>query len=338
MDYLPSITVLMPVYNGEEYLPEAIESVLGQTWTDFEFLILNDGSTDKSFEIIKSYSDSRIRFVENEKNVGLISTLNKGINLSRGKYIARMDCDDISLPQRLEKQASFLDTHPEIGVCGSWIQIFSDDMSYIQKYALTSEEIRCTMLFYCGLAHPTVIIRKNIILKYQLYYDCEYIHAEDYELWQRLFNHTVFANIPEVLLHYRISKNQISNINRKQQSISALRVRKQLLNSLNIYPNDEEIEIHESLAFKNYQDDNIYIEKVNEWLNKIMESNRILKLYQEPYFSNLVKRYWFEVCNHAVATGNCDWSVLTSSVLYDKHLISAKEKYRFVKHQLLSKW
>ena len=117
----------MPVYNGERYLREAIDSILNQTFKDFEFLIINDGSTDLSVEIIESYADKRISLAHNGQNLGLITTLNRGFDLACGEYIARMDCDDISLPDRLEKQVVFMDNHPEIGICGSWVSAISDE-------------------------------------------------------------------------------------------------------------------------------------------------------------------------------------------------------------------
>ena len=117
-------TVLMPVYNAEKYVAEAIDSILNQTFNDFEFLIINDGSTDNSLDIIKSYDDPRITIINNETNLGLSHTLNKGIELARGEYIIRMDADDISLSIRLEKQIEFMDSNQHIGICGSWIQTF----------------------------------------------------------------------------------------------------------------------------------------------------------------------------------------------------------------------
>ena len=119
-----TVTVLMPVYNGEMYLREAIDSILHQTFTDFEFLIINDGSTDNSETIILSYDDSRIRYEKNDSNLKLIATLNKGIELAKGKYIVRMDADDISIPDRIEKQVAFLEKNPDVGICGSWFTAF----------------------------------------------------------------------------------------------------------------------------------------------------------------------------------------------------------------------
>jgi glycosyltransferase involved in cell wall biosynthesis len=168
----PKVTVLMPVYNGEKYLREAIESILNQTFIDFEFLIINDGSTDRSVEIIESYSDPRIRLVHNERNMKLIATLNKGLELARGEYIARMDCDDISLPERLAKQVAFMDANPEVGVLGTAFQT-------IDSY---------------GKSLNSPILGG---------YTPEAIHVEDYDLWRRLSGVTQFSNLQDVLIYLR---------------------------------------------------------------------------------------------------------------------------------------
>ena len=139
----PIVTVLMPVYNAEKYLAEAINSILNQTFTNYELLIINDGSTDKSEEIILKYSDKRIRYIKNDKNIRLVATLNKGIELAKGKYIARMDADDISVPTRLEKQITLLENNEDIGVCGSFLYVFGENIrNYMFDLAFAFEAER----------------------------------------------------------------------------------------------------------------------------------------------------------------------------------------------------
>ena len=210
MNHNPLVTVLMPVYNGEKYLEEAIKSILNQTFKDFEFLIINDGSTDNSVKIIESFNDPRLRLIHNESNLGLIKTLNKGLKLSNGKYIARMDCDDISLPKRLSIQVRFMEKHQEIGVCGSWVKIIGLEQSFINKYPQKHKEARAYLLFNTPFAHPAVVVRKELVQKYQLEYNENYKHAEDYELWSRIIDYTKISNIPKVLLHYRMHPESAS--------------------------------------------------------------------------------------------------------------------------------
>ena len=159
----PKVTVLMPVYNAEKYLREAIESILSQTFKNFEFLIINDGSTDKSKDAILSYNDPRIIYSENSKNLGIAKTLNKGMNLARGNYIARMDGDDISHPDRLQEQIEFMDDNRHVGVCGTWLQTINNNKEEIWKSPIAHEEIRSLMLFHDAIYHPTVVIRRDII-------------------------------------------------------------------------------------------------------------------------------------------------------------------------------
>lgn len=218
------VSVLMPVYNVQDHVSEAVDSILNQTFKDFEFIIIDDASTDSTFEIINSYKDERIVLLKNETNIGLAASLNKGIKIAKGEYIARMDGDDISMPKRLEKQVDYLDKHPEVGVLGTYIKLFGS-VSTINKYFLKDIECKLQLLFGVPFAHPTVVFRKVIFTSSNLYYD-ESLHqyGEDYDLWFKLSKFTNFANLPSILLKYRtypITKKKIeetARINRGRQT------------------------------------------------------------------------------------------------------------------------
>lgn len=203
------VSVVMPVYNGALYLKEAIDSILSQTHTNLELIIINDGSTDDSEEIIRSYDDSRIRYILNEKNCGICVTLNKGLDAAQGKYIARMDCDDISVPERLQKQVEYMEQNPSIGISGSDIIVFGEG---IEERIFTFEHdkncCKAGLLFATCFAHPAVMIRKSLLDEYNFRYDDSYKGLEDFELWYRMSKHTELINIPEPLLHYRKHKSQ----------------------------------------------------------------------------------------------------------------------------------
>ncbi|MBX9599203.1 MAG: glycosyltransferase [Burkholderiales bacterium] len=221
---IPMISVVMPVYNAEKYIVEAVDSILNQTYSDFEFIIIDDCSTDGSYEILQSYAakDNRIRLFKNNVNNKLPKTLNFGISQAKGKYIARMDADDISLPERFSKQIEFMESHPEIGVCGSWLREFqNNDVNDIIRvstdHVSNSEQLRILVLFAgCYIAHPTTLVRQSILKMHN--YDINLSgDAEDYDLWSRLVNLGYnFANIPEVLLYYRKSDKQTSNVQREK--------------------------------------------------------------------------------------------------------------------------
>jgi glycosyltransferase involved in cell wall biosynthesis len=310
----PIITVLMPVYNGEKYLREAIDSILCQTFKDFEFLIINDGSTDRSVEIIKTYEDLRINLVHNEKNLGLVATLNNGIDLAKGKYIARMDCDDISLPERLERQVSFMDKHQEISVCGTWVKTMGDVTS-TWKYPVSNDEIRCRLLFESALAHPSAIIRKKTLLDNNLRYSIDYKHAEDYNLWVNLSKKNLLANIDKVLLEYRLHRNKVGAIHNQEQLDAADEIRIKQLNELGIRPLEEEFLLHHAISLWEFRTDKDFIRKAEAWLIRLKDKNMEKKVYPEPAFLQVLAERWFAVCNKATALGLWIWKEFWQSPL-----------------------
>ncbi len=216
----PTISVLLPIYNGEKYLVEAIDSILAQTFTDFELIVIDDGSTDGTLAILQHYQtlDSRIRLVSRE-NKGLVATLNEGVNLARGKWLARMDQDDIALPQRFERQLQWL-AQTGADICGSWVQFFGASDQSILKHPQTDAAIKTELLFMSAFAHPSVIMKTALVK--QLYYDSQFENAEDYDLWERVARAGwQMTNVPEVLLHYRQHASQISSrIAIQQQRLS----------------------------------------------------------------------------------------------------------------------
>ena len=216
----PTISVLMPVYNGERFLSEAITSILTQTFTDFEFIIIDDGSTDGTGSILDFYSDPRIVRITHPRNLGIAPSLNDGIGQAKGDFIARMDADDISLPERFEKQIQFLGDHPEIGVLGGYVQqIDKQGIRFkIIKRPITNGLIKWRMCFKNPIFHPTAMVRSNILRQINGYRDLK--ASEDYDLWQRMSEKTQLANLDQIILFYRIHGKNIStlpNENRKNE-------------------------------------------------------------------------------------------------------------------------
>ena len=211
----PLVSVLLPAYNAQSTIVESINSILSQTYQNLELIIINDGSTDTTAQKIQSVSDKRIRYYENDGNKGLIYTLNRGIRLSQGVYIARMDADDISLPTRIEKQVALMESSRNLIVCGTDISFFG---SYSKLKSASNSflcfsspsEFRYFLIKGPGFAHPTVMIRKSILDKYKIFYDADFLFAEDYKLWIDLMSYGDFCNIKEKLLIYRLSDTQIS--------------------------------------------------------------------------------------------------------------------------------
>ncbi len=214
----PLVTVLMSVYNSAPFLRASIESVLGQTFRDFEFLIIDDCSTDSSLEIIQSYADPRIRVVRNEKNLALIRSLNKGLQLAQGTYIARHDSDDLSLPLRLDKEVRFLESNGGVGLVGSYFIAINEAGEFLQYFRppTDSDALKRKLLIKNPFAHGTVMFRKECIEKTGFYRE-ELKHAEDYDLWLRISQFFDLANLPLYLYQWRLNVGSVSVENKHVQ-------------------------------------------------------------------------------------------------------------------------
>lgn len=275
---MPNVSVVMPVYNGEKYLRESMDSILDQSYTDFEFIIIDDCSTDESFDIIRSYKDTRIRLIRNEENLRLPASLNKGIRLAKGKYIARMDADDISLPNRFFKQVNYMESHPEVAALGASFQaIDCEGCNLYKHHALVDDDLERYYLIPSPLAHPTVMMRRETIVSNNLFYDVKYSSAQDYDLWLRIRKQFKIANLPDVLLKYRIHK----------KSISSLRSQEQQDNTYTIFRKNSPVDItyDECMA--------------------ILHRNYILTPWQQALvmyrvFHSLDYRYWRNVAGYVV--------------------------------------
>lgn len=221
----PIVTVLLPVYNAEKYLAEAVTSILQQSYTDFEFLIINDGSTDSSPEILREFQarDPRIKLINNT-NQGLIKTLNQGLSIAQGEFIARMDADDIAMPHRLQRQVEIMQADPELAVLGSNIEIIDARGQKIRigKYPRSHKAMQKFITVGSPFAHPAVMLRRSLVTTVGGYRE-KYTHAEDYDLWLRLYEQGYrLDNLPEVLLRYRQHDSSISRKHAEQQRLVTL--------------------------------------------------------------------------------------------------------------------
>jgi glycosyltransferase involved in cell wall biosynthesis len=300
-DKNPVISVVMSVYNGEEYLEDSIESILNQTYKNFEFIIINDGSTDKTLNIIKKYktTDNRIFLIDRE-NKGLVFSLNEGITAARGKYIARMDADDISLPTRFEEQVLFMDKNTQIGVCGTWVRLFGNVIrDNIWKIPVNNKELHSRILFSVPVAHPSVIIRKSVLDKYSIKYNEKYKHAEDYKFWLDLYKYTEFSNIPKVLLNYRYLETSVSRIADNSNSNTRFTIISSIFNEiliiLKITNTKEENKLHFILGLNKRIDKEIKYINIYSlfiYLQKIIKANSKVGYFDKKYLRKfLIKKF-----------------------------------------------
>ncbi len=244
----PRITVLLPLFNGEAHLRETLESVLGQTYRNFEILIIDDGSKDQGPSIAKSFGDPRIRLIQNQPALGLSASLNQGIREAQGEWIARMDADDICASDRFARQLAFLDSHPEINLLGTAIEIFGATVPRVIQNPLTHAGIAAELCFNAAFAHPTVFFRRSKFLELGLFYDPHCRRAEDYELWTRAISKVRCANLPEPLLRYRIHAAQASSASASDQKTIVREIRGRYLSTFGVSLDESETALLERIS------------------------------------------------------------------------------------------
>jgi glycosyltransferase involved in cell wall biosynthesis len=227
MDYEIPVSVLMPAYNAEKYVGEAIESILNQTFTNFEFIIIDDGSSDRTWEIIQDYAikDARITALKHEKNIGISGTRNQLIDLARGKYVIWQDADDISMKYRVDHQYLFMESHPAVGICGGYLQFFNErGLQGVRKYAVDDESLRRTIFRYSPVAQPAAIVRTHI-LKEAGKFSAELSSAEDLEVSFQIGTQYKFGNLQEVLIKYRNYTQSSTFTDIKSMELNTLKIR-----------------------------------------------------------------------------------------------------------------
>ncbi len=293
----------MPVYNGEKYLREAIDSILNQTYPDFVFLIIDNGSTDHSLDIISSYQDSRIKLYKNSKNLGLIHSLNLGLKNSDTEYIARMDCDDISLPQRFEKQIAFMDENPGIGISGTWIKTIGSKKKNVWKYETNPEKIKAQLFFDSCLAHPSVIMRSSLLTQNNLSYDRQHIHAEDWGLWQKASFYLDLSNLTEVLLLYRISDTSVRMMNKEVYEKTLYMFDKKNNEMLGIQVEKKNSLLHRKIASWRFEKTGDFILDSEKWLLKLLEANNKKNIYPANAFAQIIAQRFYSICSNASCLG-----------------------------------
>lgn len=285
----------MPVYNGEKFLKVAIESILNQTYTDFELIIINDGSTDQSVEIINSYHDKRISFVENDANKGIFYTRNRLFDEAKGKYIAILDCDDYAEPTRLEKQVEFLDNNGTFGLVGSWITLIDDENKIKGAWQLEHrpERISAKLLFNNQFAQSSIMMRREFA---DLKYREDYPPAEDYDLWIRIAHKTRVINLTESLVKYRIHETNISKTQSERAERNILKIYKNQLEELGIYATQEELIIHKKIGNMDVEENNeTFFIQAKDWLELLHTKNQKIRFYKTLVFNDLLGEFWAEI-------------------------------------------
>lgn len=309
LDNEPLISVIMSNYNTPEtYLRQAIESILGQTYKKIEFIIVDDCSSNNSLKIICDYCDDRIHLIKNENNIGITRSLNKALQASKGDFIARMDSDDISLPERFEKQVTFLQNHQDVIVCGTWAEIFGDGYNDNKKKMLCNvippkDEYSVILLFGNGynIIHPTAMFRHDYMIKNKICYDERYRYAQDYKMWITCNHFGECAIVPEVLFKYRIHDKAISSNKVQEQRDCVYSIIEEQLKILDIKLDKNNFIKHQGLIFSKKSYDEFYY----KWLEKIINKNSKKHIYNQNVLEKLLYKKMAENAYNGIADTNC---------------------------------
>jgi len=246
---MPLASIVMPVYNSAETVADVIESVLSQTWQDFSLIVVDDGSTDNSSDVIGSFDDPRIILLENGENKGIEYSLNRGVKAADCGWVFRLDSDDQCAPSRLQTQLEYLKNNPQVWVLGSWAELLFDDGSVsLGVLPLQDEQIKARLLFHSSFFHPAVAIRRSLFD--HVHYSAKYPRAEDYDLWCKFAanREASFYNLPDALIKYRISTQGVSLAGRSEQLASSQNVRKMFLHRLGVEADKPSMQLYQIMA------------------------------------------------------------------------------------------
>ena len=286
----PRVSVILPVYNGTEFLAESLKSVLEQTFHNFEVLVIDDASADDSASIAEGFLDPRVRVIRHDQNMRLPETLNHGLELARGEFIARMDADDICTPNRFERQVRLLDLHPEIGICGGWVRLFGGVANVTREYPVSPDAVEAFRYFNCPFAHPTVMLRRALLVAHALRYDPNAVAVEDFELWARLLKFTRGANLPEVLLEYRLHEASVTSRDWTVMDENSARVLRAALGDILPDITQEQARFHRQVSMAEIPPDIESLRKADVWLGKISPA-----LDKNHDARNVLRKVWFRL-------------------------------------------
>lgn len=303
----PLVSVLLPVRNGAAYIEKALHSLLKQTYPSLEILVLDDASRDDSVRRVETIGDSRVRVIHFDESQGLSRLLNRGWAAATGTYIARMDADDVSEPQRIEKQLAYLNKHSEIAGCGTWVRMFGAGRPFLARYPIGPAVLHAYALFDNPLAHPTVCLRRDVFEREGLRYNEEVGAAQDYELWIRALDRVRMDNVPEVLLRYRQHQQAVSDQKAGDSESRTLQLQRVLLERLGVKVDEDAGRFHRLVGHGAGMVSDEEMQRAEGWLQYLVESNRTAKLYDEDGMRRAIGFVWLRIALNSARVGR--WAV-----------------------------
>jgi len=294
------ISVIMPVYNAERYVYQAIDSVLNQTYKNIELIVINDGSTDNSKQIIQSINDLRIKYIDNDENSGIVFSRNRGVKLAKGNFVGMVDADDIVHPEKFEQQINFLNQNPDFGMVGSWVRFINEDGNRLSggwKLKAPPAMITSIMLFKNYFLQSAVLYRTSCLNKFS--FEDGFDILEDYLIWFRILKECKAWNLPKYLVDYRVHGQGVTKKHDNERVEKEKRVFSIQLKEIGIDASDHELELHSLIRTDEPIKDIKTLKDIHLWLLKIKSSNKKSKQYNDKYLSKVVANRWLKACKKA---------------------------------------
>lgn len=331
------VSVIMSVFNDEEYISEAILSILNQTFDDYEFIIIDDGSTDSTWDIINSFHDRRIRAMKSGKNLGISTQVNTCLEKAQGVYVARMDGDDLALSERFSAQVEYMDDNIDVGICGSNVEYLSNNREMHGAQWIFPEhhpEIFAQLLFCGSFCNPSTMIRKEVLDRFHIRYDSNFALAEDYDLWYRLLRVTRGANIQKVLLKYRISESQITRTKSVIKNRNIRDIHRKIIEEIGYIGSESELDFHELVISNTWPINEEFFLRAIKWMTLLNDANWKSETFEPVTFERKLSHHLFYRCLLACNEG------LDGSNIYSKAKFAKSAPVSLMKRQemLVRRW
>lgn len=315
----PVASVLMPVCNAADTIRESVQSILSQSFKNFELIIVDDGSTDGTVDYLVTLRDARLHLLRLEQHHGIVAALNTGLQRARGEFIFRMDADDMAMPDRLQVQLEWMQRHPEVDVCGTFIRCFDDSGPRgLKEFPLGPDDIRAALIFESALAHPSVVFRAEALRRGGLSYPEGMDGVEDYALWATGKDCLCFANIPRPLVFYRLPATADSERRRLRRE-KARHVREQLVRQLGVTVATDELTLHHAIAEHRVWELATRIEQVAVWLERLRTANDASQVFPQQAFERALLRRFYLICKAATLN---KWNVCVDAGAATAQLLS----------------
>jgi glycosyltransferase involved in cell wall biosynthesis len=298
----PRLSVIMPTYNKASFVRESVESILEQDYQDLELIVMNDGSTDETAEVLGSFKDPRLTVIS-RANRGIMPCMNEGLSLAKGELISRMDHDDLSVPGRFSKQITYLDQNPTLDALGTWVRTFG---AYETEYhfPIKHENIKAALMFETAMNMSAVIVRRTAFEKAGYYYDDAYRYAEDCDLWHRLLiSGARVENLPECLFLNRLHQGQASKIFEEAQTRAADEISRKWLSLIDLQPNAAQFAFHKAVAKGHWKPEKSFYQGLQCWLLQVLEANQRKNYFDQVALQNFVEDRWQRACRSGTALG-----------------------------------